>query len=242
MEHVPEKRCELANISVSEASDQQFGPGGLFPRNFRTLTDEADDPEVHIHQWFIGEVPVATTPIDPGGVSPSSPQSRKGEGRGRNVHTKVWLGQFELRVLRRGRTSRAEAGVASPDALKRCGLLDWRKVFSWTQENEEFLGTLWRDHAHKAIWEAFRVCWPSDRHHTGAQLGWFCAKATKIGEIAKEVEMYRAPLGHKLARCTNTFAGALTRVAESGVACTSGLVQFTAGSGSPREVRRPGHL
>ena len=50
----------------------------------------------------------------------------------------------------------------------------------------------------------------------------FCARAGKINEIAKEVAMHLAPLGHELVGVhiwseANTLADGLSRVAELGV-------------------------
>ena len=69
------------------------GPGGLIPGIFKILTAEAGDPDVHIHQWLTGEVPLGiTAPIMPGGVFPIvSPQSvGKEKDRARYLHAKVW--------------------------------------------------------------------------------------------------------------------------------------------------------
>ena len=108
----------------------------------------------------------------------------------------------------------------------------------WTSEDEELLGTRRGDPAHQATWEAFMVLL-AIRHFVvpgvrgrivlvGDALGvWFgmvkfCARAGKINEIAKEVAMHLAPLGHELVGVhiwseANTLADGLSRVAELGV-------------------------
>ena len=112
-------------------------------------------------------------------------------------------------------------------------------VTQWTEQDEELLGTKRGDAAHQATWEAFMVLL-AIRHFVtadvrgrivlvGDALGvWFgtvrfCAKARKINEIAKEVAMHLAPVGHELEEVhiwseMNTLADALSRVAESRVA------------------------
>ena len=91
-------------------------------------------------------------------------------------------------------------------------------VTQWTAEDEALLGSERRDPAHQATWEAFMVLL-AIRHFVTVQvrgrivlvgdaLGvWFgmvrfCAKSKKINEIAKEVAMHLAPLGHELEGCT----------------------------------------
>ena len=110
-------------------------------------------------------------------------------------------------------------------------------VLEWTSEDEELLGTRRGDPAHQATWEASMVtgpsalCCPGVRRRivlVGDALGvWFgmvkfCARAGKINEIAKEVAMHLAPLGHELVGVhiwseANTLADGLSRVAELGV-------------------------
>ena len=63
---MPEKCCELLREKLvhtfgSEASAMQPGHGGLFPGIFHMLTDEARDPDVHIHEWLRGRVPMGIT-------------------------------------------------------------------------------------------------------------------------------------------------------------------------------------
>ena len=60
---------------LAKEIDQLFRFGGV--RIFKILTADANDPDVHIHQWLTGKVPVGiTAPIEPGGVFPIvSPQS-----------------------------------------------------------------------------------------------------------------------------------------------------------------------
>ena len=82
----------------------------------------------------------------------------------------------------------------------------------WTDQDEELLGTLREDPAHQATWEAFMVLL-AIRHFVTAEVRgrivlvggamgvWFgmvrfCAR--EINEIAKEVAMHLAPLGHEL--------------------------------------------
>ena len=36
----------------------QPGPGGLFPGVVQGLTEAAQDPDVHIHEWLRGQVPL----------------------------------------------------------------------------------------------------------------------------------------------------------------------------------------
>ena len=110
----------------------------------------------------------------------------------------------------------------------------WRvKKVGWQESCPSWVlsGTRRRGPAHQAAWEAFMVllvirhfvplkfvgelCWSATL--------WFCAKSKKINEIAKEVAMHLAPLGHELEGVhvwseTNTLADALSRVQESGVA------------------------
>ena len=108
----------------------------------------------------------------------------------------------------------------------------------WTQEDEVLLGTRRRDPAYQATWEAFMVLL-AIRHFVTAKVRgriwlvgdamgvWFGmvrfdAKAKQINEIAKEVAMHLAPLGHDLIGVhigseANTLADLLSRVAESGI-------------------------
>ena len=98
VEHVSAESCEsLRKKFITcfgvEGSDLLPGPGGLIPGIFKILTAEAGDPDVHIHQWLAGKVPVGiTAPIEPGGVFPVvSPQSvGKEKDRARYLHAKVW--------------------------------------------------------------------------------------------------------------------------------------------------------
>ena len=44
-------------------------PGGLFPELFEGLTLVAQDPDVHVHEWLRGKVPLGiTTHIPLGGI------------------------------------------------------------------------------------------------------------------------------------------------------------------------------
>ena len=59
VEAVPEQCCELLReklflMFAASESAVQPGPGGLFPGVFQLLTDEACDPDVHIHEWLRG--------------------------------------------------------------------------------------------------------------------------------------------------------------------------------------------
>ena len=72
------------------------GPGGLFPGLFEGLTQAAQDPDVNVHNWLRGEVPLRiTTRIPPGGVFPVvSPQCvGREKDRLRCVNAKVWDSQ-----------------------------------------------------------------------------------------------------------------------------------------------------
>ena len=69
------------------------GPGGLFPGLFQGLTLAAQDPDVHVHEWLRGAVPLGiTASIPPGGVFPTvSPQCVGREAdRLRYLKAKVW--------------------------------------------------------------------------------------------------------------------------------------------------------
>ena len=69
--------------------------GGLFPGVVRGLTEAAQDPDVHIHEWLRGQVPLGiSTKIPPGGVFPAvSPQSvGREKDRIRQVHAKKSVG------------------------------------------------------------------------------------------------------------------------------------------------------
>ena len=69
--------------------DLQPGPGGFFPGLIRGLTEAASDPDVHIHEWSKGHVPLGiTVPIPPGGVFPVASTSECI----RYLHAKVWGG------------------------------------------------------------------------------------------------------------------------------------------------------
>ena len=72
------------------------GRGGSFPGSFQGLTQAAQDPDVHVHNWLRGEVPLGiTTQIPPGGVFPVvSPQCvGREKDRLRYVNAKVWDSQ-----------------------------------------------------------------------------------------------------------------------------------------------------
>ena len=98
VEHVSEESCEFLRRRLTSCfglkeSDLLPGPGGLVPGIFQNLTAEANDPDVHIHQWLTGKVPVGiTAPIELGGVlSIVSPLSvGKEKDRARHLHAKVW--------------------------------------------------------------------------------------------------------------------------------------------------------
>ena len=108
---------------------------------------------------------------------------------------------------------------------------------SWTEEDEQLLGVERGDPAHQATWEAFMALL-AVRHFVAAAargrivlvgdaLGvWFglikmAAKCTKVNEIAKELALHLAPMGHDLSGIhvwseVNTTADALSRMAEHG--------------------------
>ena len=59
VEHVSEESCESLRRKLTccfglEESDLSPRPGGLVPGIFKVLTVEANDPDVHIHQWLTG--------------------------------------------------------------------------------------------------------------------------------------------------------------------------------------------
>ena len=69
------------------------GPGGLFPELFEGLTLAAQDPDVHIHEWLRGKVPLGiTTHIPLGGIFPIVAPQRVGRKKDRlqYVEAKVW--------------------------------------------------------------------------------------------------------------------------------------------------------
>ena len=78
------------------------GPGGLFLGLFQGLTQAAQDPDVHVHNWLRGEVLLGiTTYIPTGGVFPVvSPQCvGREKDRLRYVNAKVWGFAKLLRVI-----------------------------------------------------------------------------------------------------------------------------------------------
>ena len=95
---VPESLCAILRLKMRDMlglcdEDLQPGPGGFFPGLIRGLTEAASDPDVHIHEWLKGQVPLGiTVPIPPGGVFPVvSPQSvGREKDRIRYLHAKVW--------------------------------------------------------------------------------------------------------------------------------------------------------
>ena len=69
------------------------GPGGLFTELFEGLTLAAQDPDVHIHEWLRGKVPLGiTTHIPPGEIFPIVEPQRVGREKDRlqYVEAKVW--------------------------------------------------------------------------------------------------------------------------------------------------------
>ena len=95
---VPEALCcELRERSCSMLELGQDtlvpGPGGLFAGLFQGLTQAAQDPDVHVHNWLPGEVPLGITTH--GGVFPVvSPQCvGREKDRLRYVNAKVWDSQ-----------------------------------------------------------------------------------------------------------------------------------------------------
>ena len=117
-----------------------------------------------------------------------------------------------------------------------------------TQEDEQLLITERGDPAHQATWEAFMALLairhfvsPTTRGRiilVGDALGMWCglvrmkAKAAKVNEIAKELALHLAPLGHELIGIhvwseVNVLADALSRIDD----CTSLPTRL-------REVRR----
>ena len=70
------------------------GPGGLFPGLFQGLTQVAQDPDVHVHNWLRGEVPFGiTTHIPLGGVFPVVSPQCVGREKDRYLNAKVWDSQ-----------------------------------------------------------------------------------------------------------------------------------------------------
>ena len=86
-------RQRLGALLALNDEQLQPGPGGLFPGVIQGLTEAAQDPDVHIHEWLSGQVPLGiSAKIPPGGVFPLvSPQSVGRENdRIRYLHAKVW--------------------------------------------------------------------------------------------------------------------------------------------------------
>ena len=86
-------RQRLGALLALNDEQLQPGPGGLFPGVIQGLTEAAQDPDVHIHEWLRGQVPLGiSAKIPPGGVFPLvSPQSvGREKDRIRYLHAKVW--------------------------------------------------------------------------------------------------------------------------------------------------------
>ena len=85
-----ERLCSMLELSQDALVP---GPAGLFTGLLEGLTQAAQDPDVHVHNWLRGEVHLGiTTRIPPGGVFPVvSPQCVEREkDRLRYVNAKVW--------------------------------------------------------------------------------------------------------------------------------------------------------
>ena len=95
---VPESLChdlrdKLQSLLGLSRDALTPGPGGLFPELFEGLTLAAQDPDVHIHEWLRGKVPLGiTTHIPPGGIFPIVEPQRVGREKDRlqYVEAKVW--------------------------------------------------------------------------------------------------------------------------------------------------------
>ena len=96
VEHFSDESCEFLRKKFItcfgvEGSNLLPGQGGLIPGIFKMLTAEAGDPDVHIHQWLTGKVPLGiTAPIKQGGVFHIVSPHSVGKEKGRKV------GQFEF--------------------------------------------------------------------------------------------------------------------------------------------------
>ena len=95
---VPESLCvglrsRLSSIFQMSESVLNPGPGGLFPGLVQALTEVAQDPDIHIHNWLRGEASLGiTAPIPPGGVFPAVPALSIGKERDRirYLNAKIW--------------------------------------------------------------------------------------------------------------------------------------------------------
>ena len=114
---------------------------------------------------------------------------------------------------------------------------DMYVVATWTQDDELLLGARIGDPASQAVWEAFMVLL-AVRHFVSARtrgkitvvgdalgvwhgLAKFSAKSLSINEVAKELAMYLAPLGHEICGIhvwseANVLADALSRLSQGG--------------------------
>ena len=114
---------------------------------------------------------------------------------------------------------------------------DMYVVATWTQDDELLLGARIGDPASQAVWEAFMVLL-AVRHFVSARtrgkitvvgdalgvwhgLAKFSAKSPSINEVAKELAMYLAPLGHEICGIhvwseANVLADALSRLSQGG--------------------------
>ena len=95
---VPESLChdlrdKLQSLLGLSRDALTPGPGGLFPELFEGLTLAAQDPDVHIHEWLRGKVPLGiTTHIPLGGIFPIVEPQRvvRAKDRFQYVEAKVW--------------------------------------------------------------------------------------------------------------------------------------------------------
>ena len=122
--------------ALLDLNNDQLQPclGGLFPGVVQGLTEVAQDPDVHIHEWLGCQVPLGIpTKIPPGGVFPVvSPQSVEREkDRIRYLHAKVWDTE--------NYASHAEHKARADEVLKNEIAKGWAVN---CQEIEEEVGTL----------------------------------------------------------------------------------------------------
>ena len=88
-----EKLCSMLGFGHEVLAP---GPGGLFSGLFEGLTLATQDPDVHVHEWLRGAVPLGiTASIPPGSVFPTvSPQCVGREAdRLRYLNAKVWVAE-----------------------------------------------------------------------------------------------------------------------------------------------------
>ena len=95
---VPESLCKdlrdmlAVEFEISKA-ELAPGPGGIYAGIVKALTFAAADPDVQVHEWLRGHVPLGiTAPILPGGVFPVVPTQGVGKEADRLMYydARVW--------------------------------------------------------------------------------------------------------------------------------------------------------